>query len=119
LDQPYALACVNVIAAETDAQAEYLATSFYQLALGLFRNDRRPLPPPVDNMDLIWTEAEKAGVNQMMKYSFKGSIATVESGLQDFANQTGVNEIMIASHMYDLENRKKSMELISRIFKTT
>ena len=117
LDQPYALACVNVIAADTDAEAEFLATSFYQLALGLFRNDRRPLPPPVENMDSIWSEAEKAGVNQMMKYSFRGSISTVEAGLQEFADETGVNEIMIASHMYDLESRKKSMALLSRVFK--
>jgi alkanesulfonate monooxygenase SsuD/methylene tetrahydromethanopterin reductase-like flavin-dependent oxidoreductase (luciferase family) len=46
LDEPYAMACVNVIAADTDSEAQYLASSFYQLVLGMIRNTRRPLPPP-------------------------------------------------------------------------
>ena len=117
LEKPYALACVNVIAADSDAEADFLATSFYQLALGLFRNDRRPLPPPVKSMEGIWSEAEKAGVHQMMKYSFRGSINTVAKELQQFVDETMIDEIMIASHMYDQESRMKSMELVSNLFK--
>jgi luciferase family oxidoreductase group 1 len=117
LEEPYTLACVNIIAADSDQEADFLATSFYQLALGLFRNDRRPLPPPVESMDDIWTEAEKAGVQQMMKYSFRGSIDTIATRLQQFADETMINEIMVASHMYDQASRMKSMELVSRLFK--
>ena len=117
LEKPYALACVNVIAADSDEEANFLATSFFQLALGLFRNDRRPLPPPVKSMESIWSEAEKAGVQQMMKYSFRGSIDTVAKGLQAFADETMINEIMVASHMYDQESRMKSMELVGSLFK--
>lgn len=112
LDKPYALACVNVIAADTDAEAEMLATSFFQLALGMFRNDRRPLPPPVESMEGIWTEPEKYGVLNMMKYSFIGSKERVQRSLRDFIDDTKVDEVMIASHVYDVEKKKRVYELV-------
>jgi luciferase family oxidoreductase group 1 len=118
LKEPYAMACVNVIAAETDEVAEHLATSFYQLALGLFRNDRRPLPPPVRNMDEIWTDREKFGVQQMTAYSFLGNIETIKTSLQSFVDETGVDEIMIASHLYDSDVKMRSLELIASLFYT-
>jgi luciferase family oxidoreductase group 1 len=119
LEQPYAMACINVIIADTEEQAKRYATSFYQLALGLFRNDRRPLPPPVDSMDNIWTEREKLGVSQMMEYSFIGDIAQVKESLQMFSDKTNVDEIMIASHLYDVNAKMRSMELAAGLFKTT
>lgn len=114
LNEPYALACVNVIAAETDEEAEKLATSFYQLALGMFRSDRRPLPPPVDTMEGIWTEQEKYGVMSMMTYSFIGGKERVLKSLSKFIDDTQVNEVMIASHVYDFEKKKKVYELLRR-----
>jgi luciferase family oxidoreductase group 1 len=117
LQQPYAMACVNVIAAETDEEAAQLATSFYQLALGLFRNNRKPLPPPVASMDDIWTEREKLGVMQMTTYSFTGTRETLSRSLQAFADTTGVDEIMIASHIYDLPKKKYSLEQVAFLCK--
>jgi luciferase family oxidoreductase group 1 len=112
LDSPYAMACVNVIAAGRDEEAHYLATSFYQLALGLFRNDRRPLPPPTEDMDALWSPAEAAGVRQMLHYSFIGSPATLRPALEAFVANTGVQEIIFASHIYDEAAKKRSMELV-------
>ena len=117
LDQPYSMACVNVIAADSDEEAQYLATSFYQMALGMFRNKRRPMPPPVPTMEGVWTPAEKAAVEHMTTYSFLGSIDTVEKGLQSFLRSTGVDEIMITSHLYDLDAKKKCYELVAELFR--
>lgn len=116
LASPYSMACVNAIAADTDDQAEYLATSFYQLALGMFRNDRHPLPPPVASMENIWTSEEEYGVMQMTAYSFLGTTETIARSMQAFVDKTQVDEIMISSHLYDLESRKRSLELISSLF---
>jgi luciferase family oxidoreductase group 1 len=116
LQQPYAMACVNVIAADTDQEGRHLATSFHQLALGLFRRDRKPLPPPVVSMDGIWTEAEAMGVRQMMEYSFIGSAETVGTSLQAFLDKTDVDEIIVTTHVFDLAARKKSLELTARVF---
>lgn len=117
LKKPYAMACVNVIAADDKAEAELLATSFYQLALGLFRNDRKPLPPPVDSMNGIWSEREKQGVRQMLTYAFIGSPETIEPSLQAFTDHTGVDEIMITTHLYDTSKKIRSLELTASIFK--
>lgn len=117
LEKPYAMACVNVIAADTDDEALYLATSFYQMALGMFRNTRKPLPPPVQSMEGIWTEAEKAGVLQMLQYFFAGSAQSVKKSLQVFLDKTQVDEIMITSHLFDLDSRLKSLKLTSQLFR--
>jgi luciferase family oxidoreductase group 1 len=117
LQQPYSMACVNVIAADTDEEAQYLATSFYMLALGIVTGKRKPLQPPVKNMDGIWAEYEKAAVLQMMEYTFTGSAKTVQEGLQTFLNDTGVDEIMVASYIYDNALKIRSYELIAPFFK--
>ncbi len=117
LEEPYSMACVSSIIAEDDVAAQRHATSFYQMFLGIFRNERKPLPPPVDDMDEFWTPQEKAGVMQMMKYAFIGSKETVAGQLQEFLNQTGVDEIMIASNIFDMEARKNSLSAIASLFK--
>jgi luciferase family oxidoreductase group 1 len=117
LKEPYAVACINVIAADTNDEAEHLATSFYNLALGLIRNKRRPLQPPVATMEGVWTEPEKAAVQQMMYYSFIGSEVAVKKELQSFLEETGVDEIMVTSHIYNLEAKKNSYKMIAPFFK--
>jgi len=116
LQQPYSLACVNVIAADTDEEANYLASSFYKLASGIVTNKRRPLQPPVKNFLNEWDEYEKAPVLQMMKYTFIGSPATIKKGLQSFLDDTQVDEIMVASYVYDNDAKIHSYELIGEFF---
>lgn len=117
LQEPYSMACINVIAADTDEEALYLASSFYRLALGIVTNNRRPLQPPINNMESVWDDYEKAAVLQMMKYTFIGSTATVKKGLQTFLDNTQVEEIMVATYVYDNNAKKHSYELIADLFK--
>ncbi|RYY91578.1 MAG: MsnO8 family LLM class oxidoreductase, partial [Chitinophagaceae bacterium] len=112
LQAPYALACVNALAAGSDAEAQRLATSYYRLILGLVRNHRQPLAPPVDSMDGLWNDAERAAVQHMARYAFVGSAATVREGLSDFIAETGVQELMITSNAFDLDARIRSYELL-------
>lgn len=118
LDRPHTMACVNVIAADSNEEANKLATSFYQLALGIFRNDRHPLQPPVDNIDDIWSEREKMGVMQMTTYLFKGDLHTIHQSLQSFIEKTDIDELMIASHLFDHEKKKKCLEIIAAMANT-
>ncbi|WP_243697383.1 LLM class flavin-dependent oxidoreductase [Flaviaesturariibacter aridisoli] len=118
LQEPYALACVSVIAAESDEEAQHLATSYYELVLGLIRNKRRPLAPPTEDMSAQWTPAEEAAVRQFAHYSFVGSPSTVAEGLSGFVAETGVDELMVTAHVYDLAARTRSLELIAPLFKT-
>jgi luciferase family oxidoreductase group 1 len=117
LKEPYAVACVNVIAADTDDEAEHLVTSLYQIVLGMVRNNRRPLPPPVDNMDQLWSLEERAAVKQMLYYSFVGSAETVKGELTSFVDNTGVDEIMVTTHVFDVNAKIRSLELTAALFK--
>lgn len=113
LQQPYVLACVNVVAADTDDDAEYLATSLHQLFRGIITGKRQLLPPPVESMDSIWSPYEREAAMQMLAYSFVGSQATVQSQINDFISRTGVNEIMATSHIYDQKARLRSYRLLA------
>jgi luciferase family oxidoreductase group 1 len=113
LQQPYTMACVNVIAAESSDEAARLATSFYQLAKGIITGKRKPLQPPVNSMDGIWNEFEQAAVEQMMAYSFIGNVEEVGMKLEDFLGRTAVDELMIVSHIYDPQAKIRSHELVT------
>lgn len=117
LDRPYVMPCVNVIAADTDEEAHYLAASFYQMALGIIRDERKPLRPPVD-MSEIWAPQEEAAVKQMMTYSFIGGTKTLQKELQRFLDDTDANEIMVASYIYDQKAKIASFEKIAGLFKS-
>jgi luciferase family oxidoreductase group 1 len=115
LDKPYIMACVNVIAADTDQEAKRLATSFYQLARGIITGERKPLPPPVDSMEGLWTDYEEAAVKQMMQYSFIGDGETVRNNLAYFQQQIQLDEIMVTSHIYDPNARIHSYEVLKEV----
>lgn len=118
LKKPNAMACVNVIAADTDEEAQYLATSAYQLVLGLIRNNRKPMAPPTRDMDRLWTPEERAAVNQMFYYSFIGSTVNLGKQLTEFVENTGVDELMITTHVFDVKEKLRSFELTASLFRT-
>lgn len=116
LNAPYTMACVNVIAADSDEEAKFLATSAYQLVLGLIRNNRKPLAPPTANMNALWSAEERAAVNQMFHYFFVGSANTLEKELTSFVGDTRIDEIMITTHIFDLNAKIRSLELTASLF---
>lgn len=115
LKEPYSMACVNVIAADTDAEAEYQATSLFTTFLNVIKGKRTSIQAPVPSMDSVWTEPERYAVMQMLKYTFVGSGVSVKSRLSEFILETGVNEIMINSHIFDYAARVRSYEIISEL----
>lgn len=119
LEKPYVMACVNVIAADTDAEANLLATSLYQMFLGIVTGIRQPLQPPAENMEEIWTAEQKVALNQMLSLSFIGSAETVKKDLADFIDKTKIDEIMIISNIYDQAAKIHSYELFGKIMKNT
>ena len=115
LTKPYVIACVNVIAADTKAEADRLATSFYQLAVGIIRGKTRQLQPPVDSMAGHWNEFEEAAVRHMMAYTYIGDAASVKAGLESFLQETGVDELMVVSHVFDHAARLRSYEILHEL----
>ncbi len=115
LARPHAMAGVNVIAAETDAAARRLFTSVQQSFAAMLRGKRGRLPPPIDDIDAFWSPAEKAHASGMLACSFVGSPETVRAGLRGFVERTGVEEVMVASAIFDHAARLRSYEILADI----
>lgn len=119
LQASYAMAGVNVFAAETDAEARYLFTSAQQRATGIFRGARGYLPPPVADIEGTWSPVEKVQVGRMLACSIVGSKETVRRGLEQFVRDTGVDEVMVAAAIFDHKARVRSYEILDEAVRTS
>jgi luciferase family oxidoreductase group 1 len=118
LDKPKTMACVNAIVADTDKEAEKLATSLTQMFLNLIRNDRKALQPPIDSLDGIMTDQEYFHINQMTACSFVGSRNKVKLELAQFVNDTKVDELMVTSPIFNHQDKLKSIQLLKQVVDT-
>ncbi|MGQ0652543.1 MAG: LLM class flavin-dependent oxidoreductase [Betaproteobacteria bacterium] len=110
---PYAMAGVNVVAAQTDAQARRLFTSVQMRFTDMVRNRRGKLQPPIDDIDTYWQPHERMHAEGMLKYAFVGSPQTVKTQLDAFVDETQLDEVMVTSMLYDHEARKRSYALLA------
>lgn len=115
LSQPYAMVGVNVIAAETDAEARRLATTQQMSFTDMFRGTRGLSQPPIDDIETYWSPMEKAQAQQMLARSIIGSPETVRAGLEKLIEETGADELMIVSDVYDHSARLQSFEMIAEV----
>jgi luciferase family oxidoreductase group 1 len=115
LDKPYAMVGVNVYAADTTEQAQYLATSHQQQFLNLIRNTPAQLAPPVDSMDGIWSAYEKTVLMNQMKSSIIGNKEEVKVKLQAFLDETQADEMIINTMIYDHNARLRSYEIVAEV----
>ena len=110
---PHALVGVNVIAAETDAEARRLWTTQQMSFAGIVRGERGLTKPPIDDIDTYWSPAEKAQASTMLRCSVVGDADTVRAGLRALIERTKADELMIVSDVFDPELRKRSLEIIA------
>lgn len=115
VEKPYALIGVNVIAADTDEEARHLATSQQMSFVGMFRGVRGVMQPPIDDIETYWSPQEKFQAGQMLACSVVGSSRTVSSGLAKLVEETGADELMIVSDVFDPAKRLRSLELIAQV----
>ena len=115
LEKPYAMLAINIVAADTDAEAQKLATSQHQSFLNLVRGKPGKLQPPVENMDEIWTAQEKALVESRTGGSIIGSAATVRRELKRVLDETKADELMINAMIYDHAARLRAYEIIADV----
>ncbi|MEQ9507140.1 MAG: LLM class flavin-dependent oxidoreductase [Hyphomonas sp.] len=113
--KPYALIGVNIIAAETDDEAKYLATSQQMSFANLVRGTRKLTQPPIDDIDTYWSPAERAQASAMLNFSIIGNAGTVRKGIEALLERTQADELMVVSDMYDQQKRKQSFEIIAGV----
>ncbi len=115
LAQPHAIVGAGVYAAETDAEAERLATSSQLQFLKMIRGQPGKLPPPVESMDGLWSAGEHAAVRSRTRYSAIGSRETVEQRLAELVEETGADEIIATAQIYDHAARVRSFAIAAEV----
>lgn len=115
LDKPYTIAGVNVIAANTDDEAERNFTSLIRMFLGILTGKREALQPPMEMTDEIMMIQHNPAVREMLKYSFVGRKEAVAKQLDKFLLETGVDELMVVSNMHAHNDRVTSYQILSEI----
>ena len=113
LARPYAMVGVNIVAAETDREARRLATTQQMSFADIFRGTRHLSRPPIEDIESYWSPMEKAQAMRMLACSITGSPETVRSGIDALVRETGADELMIVSDVYDHAARLRSFELIA------
>lgn len=114
--EPYSMAGVVVIVADTDDEAHYLFSSMVQQTTAIHSGNSIPLPPP--NKDFLITAIDSSSVTQSLSEAIIGSPNTVAQKLQEFIQKTSVDELMITSRIYDEEARLYSFKKIAEIKKS-
>ncbi len=111
LEAPYAMAVVNVFAAETDGEAQRLSTSMQQAFAAVVTGKPGRLKPPVDDITQVLDARQLAAVQSRLTYAAVGGRETVRAKLAEFIRQTGVDEVMITGMVFDIEDRIRSLEI--------
>ena len=116
LAQPYLMIGVPVIAAESDDEAEFLASSTYQRVLGILRGDRRPLPPPVADYLAGLHPQERSAISDFLGAAVIGGPDTVSDGLLALKEATKADEMILVSDIFDPALRLRSLEITAGFF---
>jgi alkanesulfonate monooxygenase SsuD/methylene tetrahydromethanopterin reductase-like flavin-dependent oxidoreductase (luciferase family) len=109
------MVAVQIIAAETDAAARRLFTTPQQRFLRLIRNQPVELLPPVDSMEPLWQDFERAAVESKLSAAIVGSEATIKVGLEKLIARTGADEIIVVTDTWDHQDRLQSYQRVSAI----
>jgi luciferase family oxidoreductase group 1 len=116
LARPYVMAAMNLIAAETDAEAHYLASSLQQSFVALRTGNPRQMPPPVEGyLDTLPPNAV-AVLQDVQSCSAIGSVETVRRGVEAFMERTKADEVIVACSVFGHEKRKASLALTTEAF---
>lgn len=116
--KPYTMACFNIILADTEEEAQRLATSFYRMFLGIIRNERKPMQPPIETMEGVWTYDEEAYVKQMTAYSFIGTKASVANDIKYVIQKLRLDEVIVSSPLFNIEDKLKSIQYFAEVMKS-
>lgn len=114
LERPYAMAAINVFAADSDAEARRLSTSMQQSFAAVVAGKPGRLKPPVDDIAAVLDARQIAAVESRLTWAAIGGEATVRGKLSEFIALTGVDEVMVTGMIFDLEARLRSLEVTAK-----
>ena len=114
LARPYSILAVNVVAAETDEEAHFLASSGRESFASLRRGKPTRLPPPNREFTKEVVPFDRLRLEEANSIAIVGSASTVTEGFQRFVALTAPDELMVVSHIYDHGARIRSFEIAAQ-----
>ena len=112
--KPYVVIGVPLVAADTDAEAEWLASSVYQRFMGILRGDRRALQPPVAGYLESLQPHEVAGLQDFLGAAAIGGPETVAERLHELQRLTQADELMLVCDIYEPQARLHALTLAAQ-----
>jgi luciferase family oxidoreductase group 1 len=109
IEKPYVMAGINVMVADTDAEAARQFTSVQQMFNDMRSGRRRSLQPPVDPTEI----AAQGGTSPMLQVNAVGSPDTATAQMAEFVQRTGADELITVTYAYDPEVQRKSLQLLA------
>ncbi|TWJ08809.1 LLM class flavin-dependent oxidoreductase [Altererythrobacter ishigakiensis] len=110
-ERPHVMVAMNVFAAETDQEAELLASSQQQSFVRLRSGNPGKLPPPIAEYADILPAPAQAMLEHLSQAAAVGSPATVKEKIAAFVERTKADEIIVCGATYDPEARMRSLDL--------
>jgi luciferase family oxidoreductase group 1 len=114
--RPHAILGVAVVCAETQARAEYLATTMELARLRINRGEFLPLPSPEQAQTYPYSAAERGALHQYREMTVIGTPVSVREQLDARARDCGADEVMVVSNLYDHTERLRSYEMLAEAF---
>jgi luciferase family oxidoreductase group 1 len=112
---PSVMLGVNIVTAETDEEATFLATSGRQAIANLRRGMPTKLPPPSTEYERDVVPFGVIPLEELQAISMVGSRDTVRQGLEAFIERTRPDEIIVVSQIYDHAARLRSYEIVASL----
>lgn len=112
--EAYFIACVNIIAADTHAEAQLLSTSLFNMFAGILTNIRKPLSPPTEKVIYDGIPEIERAVQSMISCTFIGTEQEIKKEVSSFVEKYKIDEIMTTNYIFDDSKRLKSFEIIAK-----
>ncbi|APP77442.1 hypothetical protein BJD12_21965 [Xanthomonas vesicatoria ATCC 35937] len=111
LAKPHVMLALNVVAAETQAQARRLFTTQQQSFVNLRRGKPGKIPPPIDDIDSFWQPHERVGVERALACTVLGNADQIAQGVAAFIERHAPDELLFTANIYDHAARLRSFEI--------
>lgn len=118
LSKPHAMLALNVVGAETDAQARRLFTTQQQSFVRLRRGDIGLVPPPIDDIESWWSPQEKLGVESALGCAVVGNAETLKQGISAFIDRHRPDELLLTANIFDHAARVRSFEIAAEVMRS-
>jgi luciferase family oxidoreductase group 1 len=115
IERPYLILGVNVVAADTDDEARFLASSGRQAFTSLRAGTPIRLPPPSREWEKAVAPFDPSAIESAPSISLVGSAETIAAGLEAFAARTRPDELIAVSHIYEHRARLRCYELLTAV----